>query len=105
MNGVLALLDDETRCTWTLVLPPLVVQRVDCPDEDDQPSMHNTDRRHTDAIDPIVPDLSAGPRTDGGTNPRPAPHAPRRERPPQTNYASPYTRDEEELVPLVPDLR
>lgn len=66
--------------------------------------MHPTDPRRTDAIEPIVPDLSGGARADGGTTP---PRRPDRlpERPPRTDYASPYTRDEEELEPLVPDLR
>lgn len=66
--------------------------------------MPPTDQRPTDSIAPIVPDLSGGARADGGAGTPPRPDRPT-ERPPRTDYASPYTRDEEEVEPLVPDLR
>lgn len=67
--------------------------------------MDANDPRRTDDIEPIVPDLSPGARPDGGPARRSSRPARPPERPPRTDYASPYTRDEEELLPLVPDLR
>lgn len=67
--------------------------------------MDPRDPNRPDAIDPIVPDLSDGARADGGSPTPPRRPARLPERPPRTDYASPYTRDEEELEPLVPDLR
>lgn len=66
--------------------------------------MHPTNPRRPDAIEPMVPDLSDNARPDGGRRQvrRPAKLP---ERPPRTDHASPYTRDEQEIEPLVPDLR
>lgn len=50
-------------------------------------------------IEPMVPLL---PNTETSTD-RPTRRRP--ERPPQTDYATSYTRDTEEIMPGVPDLR
>ena len=67
-----------------------------------------------DTIDaPIVPLVSTASDTDADADSGPslAPDGGRRpstrsfDRPPQTDYATEYTRDEEEIEPFVADLR
>lgn len=71
--------------------------------------MDRTHTRRTDEneIEPMVPDMSTAVRADGGDPaPRLEPRTRREpDRPPRTDYATPYTRDQEEVAPLVPDLR
>ena len=67
-----------------------------------------------DTIDaPIVPHLSTDAESESGADPGPSlasdggrrPPTRTFDRPPRTDYATEYTRDREEIEPLVADLR
>jgi len=62
----------------------------------------SNDTTRPDEIEPMVPILSCEHRTDGGARPSGRPGG--RERPPRTDYATAYTRDAEEIEPMVPDI-